>query len=339
MSQYTTQHAEFDAMESPFKNQPSIQWFPGHMNKARNEIKEVLPNIDIVIEVIDARIPYSSENPMVSDLRGKKPVIKILNKADLADPMVTSAWVTHLEKTQDQLNPTTAITCDDNKTNAVKQIVQLCKQFAAKKVGTGQKIQVLIMGIPNVGKSSLINSLAKRTIAKTGDEPAVTKTQQLIKIDDDIMLYDTPGMLWPKIENPNSGIRLAATGGIKDTAFDFIDVASHTAEYLLTAYPDLLKTRYKIKDLPQTDWEFIELAARNRGFLKKGGLVDSERMYELFINELRSGKLGRISLETPSMQDKEQQLVDELKRQAELKKQAKLEQKRLRKLRARKNRN
>ena len=170
---------------------PSIQWFPGHMNKARNEIKEIMPEMDVVIEVIDARIPFSSENPMVADLRnnkhgGQKPVIKILNKADLADPEMTAAWIDHLEQ-QSQVK---AIACDDNKASDVQKIIQLCKNLVPNKVGTGRQIKVLIMGIPNVGKSTLINTLAGRSIAKTGDEPAVTKSQQLIKIDNDIMLYD-----------------------------------------------------------------------------------------------------------------------------------------------------
>ncbi|MDO5770313.1 MAG: ribosome biogenesis GTPase YlqF [Psychrobacter sp.] len=312
----------------------TIQWFPGHMNKARNEIKEIMPEMDVVIEVIDARIPYSSENPMVARLRGQKPVIKILNKADLADPHLTQAWIEQLES-QDQVK---AMACDDNKTVEVKRIVQLCKQLMPSKVGTGRKIKVLIMGIPNVGKSTLINALAGRAIAKTGDEPAVTKSQQLIKIDDDIVLYDTPGMLWPKIENPNSGYRLAATGGVKDTAFDFADVAGFTADYLIKAYPELLKDRYKIEELPQTDWEFFEMAGRNRGLLKRGGIVDTYRMSEILVNELRSGTLGRITLETPAMRESEEVMVAELRAAAEVKKEAKLEEKRLRRLRARKNR-
>ena len=312
----------------------TIQWFPGHMNKARNEIKEIMPNMDVVIEVIDARIPYSSENPMVARLRGQKPVIKILNKADLADPNQNQAWIEYLES-QDQVK---AITCDDNKSAEVKRIVQLCKQLVPNKVGTGRQIKVLIMGTPNVGKSTLINALAGRAIARTGDEPAVTKSQQLIKIDDDIMLYDTPGMLWPKIQNPNSGYRLAATGGIKDTAFDFEDVAGFTAEYLIEAYPNLLKARYKIDELPKTDWEFFEMAGRNRGLLQRGGVVDTYRMSEILVNELRSGTLGRISLETPAMREEEEVMVAGLLAAAEEKKEAKLEEKRLRRLRAKKNR-
>lgn len=276
---------------------------------------------------------------MVADLRnnqhgGKKPVIKILNKADLADPELTQAWIEQLES-QSQVK---AIACDDNKANDVQKIIQLCKNLVPNKVGTGRQIKVLIMGIPNVGKSTLINTLAGRSIAKTGDEPAVTKSQQLIKIDNDIMLYDTPGMLWPKIENPNSGFRLAATGGIKDTAFDFSDVAGYTAEYLIKAYPELLKERYKIDELPQTDWEFFEVAGRKRGFLKKGGVVDTYRMSEILVNELRSGQLGRITLETPEMRVEEDKLVEALRAQAEEKRLARIEEKKLRKKRTRKNR-
>ncbi len=312
----------------------SIQWFPGHMNKARNEIKEIMPQMDVIIEVLDARIPYSSENPMVAALRGTKPVIKILNKADLADPDMTQAWMDYLE----QEDGVQAIAFDDNKAADVHRIVALCKKLMPNKVGTGRQIKAMIMGIPNVGKSTIINTLAGRAVAKTGNEPAVTKAQQLIKINDDIMLYDTPGMLWPKVENENSGYRLAATGGIRDTAFDFADVAGYTAEYLITAYPELLKKRYKIEDLPTTDWEFFEVAGRNRGCVRAGNKVDTYRMSEILINELRSGTLGRISMETPLMRETEEAMVAEQRLAAEEKRIAKEEEKRLRRLKTRKNR-
>ena len=312
----------------------NIQWFPGHMNKARNEVKENMPQMDIIIEVLDARIPYSSENPMVASLRGDKPTVKILNKADLADPDMTQAWMDYFETE----NGVKALAFDDNKADDVHRIIELCKKLMPNKVESGRQIKAMILGIPNVGKSTLINTLAGRVVAKTGNEPAVTKSQQLIKLDGGIMLYDTPGMLWPKVENANSGYRLAATGGIRDTAFDFDDVAGYTAEYLLQAYPELLKARYKIEALPATDWEFFEIAGRNRGLLKKGGVVDIYRMSEILINELRDGTLGRISLETPDMREAEEAVVAQQRIAAEEKKKAREEEKLARKKRARKNR-
>lgn len=312
----------------------NIQWFPGHMNKARNEAKDMMPQMDVIIEVLDARIPYSSENPMVATLRGDKPVIKILNKADLADPQMTQAWMDYFETE----NGVKALAFDDNKAADVHRIIELCKKLMPNKAESGRQIKAMILGIPNVGKSTLINTLAGRVVAKTGNEPAVTKSQQLIKLDGGIMLYDTPGMLWPKVENANSGYRLAATGGIRDTAFDFEDVAGYTAEYLLQAYPELLKTRYKIDALPKTDWEFFEIAGRTRGLLKKGGVVDTYRMSEILINELRDGTLGRISLETPEMREAEEAVVAEQRIALEEKKKAREEEKRLRRLKTRKNR-
>ncbi|TXD96136.1 ribosome biogenesis GTPase YlqF [Psychrobacter frigidicola] len=312
----------------------NIQWFPGHMNKARNEVKEIMPQMDVIIEVLDARIPYSSENPMVATLRGDKPVIKILNKADLADPEMTQAWMDYFE----QEDGVKALAFDDNKAADVHRIIELCKKLMPNKAESGRQIKAMILGIPNVGKSTLINTLAGRAVARTGNEPAVTKSQQLIKLDGGIMLYDTPGMLWPKVENANSGYRLAATGGIRDTAFDFDDVAGYTAEYLLQAYPELLKERYKIEELPKTDGDFFEIAGRNRGLLKKGGVVDIYRMSEILVNELRSGTIGRISLETPTMREAEEAVVAEQRIALEEKKLAKEEEKRLRRLKTRKNR-
>lgn len=312
----------------------AIQWFPGHMNKARNEIKEVMPQMDVIIEVLDARIPYSSENPMVGQLRGDKPVIKILNKADLADPELTKAWMHYLELE----SGIKTLPLEHEKAGEVHKIVELCKKLVPHKVGADKQIKAMIMGIPNVGKSTLINHLAGRIVAKTGNEPAVTKAQQRIKIDEGIMLYDTPGMLWPKFENEHSGYRLAATAAVKDTALNYEEVASHTAEYLLVAYPELLKARYKLSELPEIDWDFIIAAGRARGCLRSGNQVDTHKMSEILINELRDGTLGRITLETPQMREAEEEMVAELRVLAEAKKQAKEEEKKARLARARKNR-
>ncbi|KAF7785614.1 ribosome biogenesis GTPase A [Pseudoalteromonas rubra] len=311
-----------------------IQWFPGHMNKARNEIKEIMPQMDVIIEVLDARIPYSSENPMVGQLRGDKPVIKILNKADLADPEQTQAWMDYFER-EDGVK---TLAFGHDKGNEVQRINALCKKLAPQKVGQDKQLKAMIMGIPNVGKSTLINILAGRIVAKTGNEPAVTKAQQRIKLEDGIMLYDTPGMLWPKVENENSGYRLAATGAIRDTAINYEEVASYTAEYLLQAYPHLLQARYKIDELPECDWTFIEMAGRKRGCIRGGNQVDTHKMSEILINELRDAVIGRITMETPQMRDEEEEMVAQLRLAAEAKKAAKEEEKRQRRARARKNR-
>ncbi|AXQ99412.1 ribosome biogenesis GTPase YlqF [Pseudoalteromonas piscicida] len=312
----------------------AIQWFPGHMNKARNEIKEIMPQMDVIIEVLDARIPYSSENPMVGQLRGDKPVIKIMNKADLADPELTKQWMEYFERE----SGVKALAFGHEKANEVQRINALCKKLAPHKVGQDKQLKAMIMGIPNVGKSTLINTLAGRIVAKTGNEPAVTKAQQRIKLEDGIMLYDTPGMLWPKVENENSGYRLAATGAIRDTAINYEEVASYTAEYLLGAYPELLKARYKLDELPDCDWTFIEMAGRKRGCVKGGNQVDTHKMSEILINELRDAVIGRITMETPEMRESEEEMVAELRAQAEAKKAAREDEKRQRRARARKNR-
>ena len=311
-----------------------IQWFPGHMNKARNEIKEIMPQMDVIIEVLDARIPYSSENPMVATLREGKPVIKILNKADLADPKMTQTWKDYFE----QENAVKAIAFGNDKAAEVHRINELCKKLVPHKVGADKQIKAMIMGIPNVGKSTLINVLAGRIVAKTGNEPAVTKAQQRIKLEDGIMLYDTPGMLWPKVENENSGYRLGATGAIRDTALDYEEVASYAAEYLLHAYPELLKVRYKFDDLPESDWEFVEMAGKKRGCIRSGNQIDTYKMSEILINELRDGIIGRITMETPAMREEEEVMVAGLRAAAEAKKAAKEEEKKQRRARARKNR-
>ncbi|WP_192036372.1 ribosome biogenesis GTPase YlqF [Halomonas sp. YLGW01] len=298
-----------------------LGWYPGHMHKARRQITEALPEIDVVLEVLDARLPYSSANPMLAELTEHKPVLKILSRADLADPERTREWVEYFDA---QPN-TRALAVTTTQAKELKRIPKLCHELAGE-VRADRDVRVMVMGIPNVGKSTLINGLAKRKIAKTGNEPAVTKRQQKVRIDGRVALTDTPGVLWPKIEDQASAHRLAASGAIRDTAIDYLDVAVVTAAELAKRYPEALSGRYKLKTLPpyqgnpaaesvEADGpvriDLLALAgfdgnalvrdiAAKRGGLRPGGEVDLHRGAEVLLHELRDGKLGRLTLETPA---------------------------------------
>ena len=275
----------------------AIQWFPGHMNKARKKISEAMPEIDLVLEVLDARLPYSSSNPLVDELRRDKPVIRLLNKADLADPEVTKLWCEHLGG-QDDVRVIPLIAEDKRQ---IRQLTQLIRQLGADKLEKKRAVRVMIMGIPNVGKSTLINSLAGRQLAKTGNEPAVTKANQMVDLKNGIVLSDTPGILWPKIGNPLSGYRLAASGAVRDTAMEYTDVAQFTLGFLLEHYPEALSSRYKLKSLPETGPLALDEVGTRRGCLRPGGVIDRHKAAELVLHELRAGKIGRVSLETPDI--------------------------------------
>jgi ribosome biogenesis GTPase A len=280
-----------------------IQWYPGHMHKANKEIKEVIPKIDLIIEVLDARIPFSSQNPLLASLRGDKPCIRVLSKSDLADPEATLIWQSLLE--QEQGVKTLAVTTQQP--DKIKQITQLCHRMIPEKGSNDKTIKTMIMGIPNVGKSTIINILANRIIAITGNEPAVTKRQQRIRLDNNIILSDTPGVLWPNVENKNSGYRLAATGAIKDTAIDYSDIAFFTAEYLLENYSAELKKRFQLESIPDNETDLMEAIGRKRGCLRAGKQVDIEKTSKILIAEFRAGSIGGITLETPEMIEKEMQ--------------------------------
>ena len=274
-----------------------IQWFPGHMHKAQSQITAALPKIDLLIELLDARIPFSSENPMLAELRGNKPCLKVLTKRDLADPARTAEWQSHLER-QSGVKARAVTTAQPG---TIARLIDVCQKMLPHRHNSGKVIRTIVVGIPNVGKSTLINILAGRKVAKTGNEPAITKSQQQIRISEGIVLLDTPGVLWPNIENENSGYRLAATGAIRDTAMEYPDIAYFVAGYLLKHYPESLAERYALDATPVDQITLLDAIGKRRGCLAKGGVVDYDRTSRIFINDLRAGALGPITLETPEM--------------------------------------
>lgn len=272
----------------------SINWFPGHMHKARKEIAKAMSEIDLIIELLDARLPFSSENPLVSSLRKDKPVIKLLNKSDLADISVTDDWLVWFNSQAGMR----ALAIEQGQSQQIGHIRTLCQQLAPARAAANRPVRVLVMGIPNVGKSTLINALLERVVAKVGNEPAVTKIQQRFTTFKGIALSDTPGILWPKIKDVDSGYRLAISGAIKDTAIDHQDIALYAARFLYQHYPARLAERFDLDEIDLTPEQIVEHVGRRRGCLRSGGIVDFDRASSLLLNELRSGKLGTISFET-----------------------------------------
>jgi ribosome biogenesis GTPase A len=273
-----------------------IQWFPGHMHLTQKAIAERIKAIDVVIELLDARLPGSSANPMLSQLTQGKPALKVLNKQDLADPDRTALWLTHYNA---QIG-TRAMALDASMAAPAKALIAACHVLAPNRGGMTKPMRVLICGIPNVGKSTLINTLAGKRAAKTGDEAGVTKLEQRIALAPDFYLYDTPGMLWPRIIVAKSGYNLAASGAVGRNAFDEQEVALELLDYLRQHYPYLLEARFKIEGAAaMTDETLLEAIGRKRGALQGGKQVNLQKAAEIAIFDFRAAVMGRITLETP----------------------------------------
>ena len=274
----------------------NINWYPGHMKKTRELIEDSLKMVDLVIEVVDARIPVSGRNPIINQLtRGKRRVI-ILNKSDLSDPSANEAWENRLKEEGSMV---TAMNC--MKGQGTKQLLKLLSSLQAEKnEGKIRKkpLRMMIVGVPNVGKSSLINRLTGRKSAKTGDRPGVTRGKQWLSLESGMQLLDTPGILWPKFEDPRAGLNLAFCGSIKDEILDVSDLALELIKVLQDKYPKLLIDRYKIEDIGDTPLETMEAIAKRRGFILAGNRIDYERCARTLLDEFRGGVIGNITLET-----------------------------------------
>jgi ribosome biogenesis GTPase A len=272
------------------------------MTRARKELEEWMPSQDVIIEVLDSRMPRASSNPIVSDLRGDKPCIYVLSRTDLSDPKVTAEWLRYLGALK---NTVVVQQSNARRFEAKEKIPEIAKRLAPTRVGPTKPLRAMIVGIPNVGKSTLINALMNRTVAKVGDVPAVTKARQLVQLPSGIALWDSPGILWPKIEDPQMALRLAFCGSIPDSAIDYETVAMYGAKFLLKFYPALLVARYKLKVVPETPDVLLYEIGKRRGGLRSGGKVDMHKASDALIHDFRDGALGRISLETPRRSSRE----------------------------------
>ncbi|MDA1371965.1 MAG: ribosome biogenesis GTPase YlqF [Proteobacteria bacterium] len=272
----------------------SISWYPGHMHKASKELAKLMREVNIVIEVLDARAPAASSNPLLPDLSKGLPCIKLLNKADLADPEITSAWQKHFNSQKHVICLINGL--DQNLSRA--QITEAAKKLQRERFAAPRsKHELAILGSPNVGKSTLLNKLADKKLAKTGNEPALTRYQQRIKLDEGWYLVDTPGMLWPKLDDQAGAQKLAILGSIRNTAVNTEDIAWFAAELMLANFRANLITRYAVTANIQTAEQLLEKIAERRGGISRGGRVNLYKASEALLNDLRSGKLGRISLE------------------------------------------
>lgn len=279
----------------------NIQWYPGHMTKTRRQIEADLKQVDAVCEIVDARIPMSSRNPDIDAICGSKPRILVLNRLDLADPGATKRWAAYFQK-----RGMAAIATDCKTRKGIADFTPAARAACAEKLernakrGMNRPLRVMVVGIPNVGKSTLINQISGRKGAKAENRPGVTRGKQWVSVDSGLQLLDTPGILWPKFEDPNVGMMLAYTGAVKEGVIDVEELSCHLMELLHKFYPKTMLERYKVEAQPGTPgWEMLELAGRKRGYLVSGGEVNTERMAKVLLDEFRSGKLGRFTLEMP----------------------------------------
>lgn len=281
---------------------PSIQWFPGHMTKTGRVIEKCLPLVDAVVEITDARIPMSSKNPNLARMIAGKPRLAILNKCDAADPEATSRWLDWYKK-----QGIRAVAADCRTGKGLKSVIPEIKVLLADQIRRfeakgmkGRMLHLMVVGVPNVGKSSFINKMAGQNKAKVEDRPGVTREKQWVKLDSDVELLDMPGVLWPKFEDMSVGEKLAFTGAVKDDVVDIEALACRLLIMLAEKYPERLKERYKLEALDGDGWELLQSVGRKRGMLISGGEVNTERAAITVLDEFRSGKLGRITLELPS---------------------------------------
>ena len=279
----------------------NIQWYPGHMTKTRRQIEADLKQVDAVCEIVDARIPVSSRNPDIDSICGAKPRIIVLNRMDLADPNATKKWMAYFKAKG------MAVIATDCKTRkGIADFTPAARTACAEKLardaarGMNRPLRVMVVGIPNVGKSTLINQISGRKGAKAENRPGVTRGKQWVSVDSGLQLLDTPGILWPKFEDPEVGMMLAYTGAVKEGVIDLEELACRLMELLHKFYPNTLLERYKVEAPEGTPgWELMEMAGRKRGYLISGGEVNTERMSKVLIDEFRSGKLGKFTLEMP----------------------------------------